>query len=229
MRSFAAASVVAFMIAGGMLAATDDDGYPAGRVIGSVEIPALHDAVNNGSVDSGPTPAVTLYIEPTDKTAVAAVVAERGELASLEHGYELTSATVFDMRTVHERVWYQLQYATRTGSGIGWLSSRDAGTYHPLSAMLIDGLAFLTESWDRVLYDAPRVAANAHTVLDERKYPDVRVLATAGDPRHLWLQIALLDSNICTATTTPAVVARGWIPAHSAAGRLTAWHYSRGC
>jgi hypothetical protein len=220
--------VIALMIADASLGAAQDDGYPSGRVIGAVEIPALHDAVNQGSVNAAAMPAVTLYIEPTDQTAVAAVVTDRNELASLEHGYELISAAVYDMTADHDRVWYQVHYTTAAGAGDAWLSGRDAGTYHPLGDMLIHGLAFLRESWDGVLYDGPRATARKRTIGDERTHPDVRVTATAGNSANLWLRIELLDGNVCQGAATPSVIASGWIPAHSA-GRLTAWFSPRGC
>lgn len=207
-----------------------DEAYPRGRVIGSIEIPALHDAVNR---DLPGQPAalslVTLYNEPTEHTAVAAVVSDRTELTSLEHGYEQLSAAVYEMRQIEDRVWYRVHYTTSRGFGDGWISNRDTSAYHSLADMLVHGLAFLTNSWDRAVFAAPRANSSKQTMPVTIDRANVHVVATAGDAEHLWLQIELLDGNACEGSEQPAIAMRGWIPAFSPNGQLTAWHYARGC
>src|SRR5947208_3092930 len=112
------------------------DGYPHGGIVGSVEIPALHHTVNSGVHPPPLTSPVVTYIEPTEQTAIAAVVTAYDQLASLEHGYEEISAAVFDVRSDGNRRWYQVHYTSATGSGAAWLSDRDAGTYRALGEML---------------------------------------------------------------------------------------------
>jgi len=205
-----------------------EEWYPHGRAIGSVEIPALHDAINHETPGAVSTP-VPLYIEPTRLTAIAAVVSDRSELLTVEHGYEQISAAVYDISTQRDGTWYRVHYTTPGGSGDGWLSGRETAAYHPLADMLVHGLAFLTDAWDHLVFDAARPDARQRTVDDTRERPDVRVLATAGDAQHLWLRIEMLDGNVCEGKDQPSVVATGWIPAHAADGRLVAWHYPRGC
>ena len=62
------------------------------RIVGLVEIPALHSGVNEtgSSVADRALAPVTLYAEPTYSAAAAFVVRERRELESLEHDYEHT-------------------------------------------------------------------------------------------------------------------------------------------
>ena len=229
MRLLATALVTIVAIAAATVSAQDES-YPRGRVIGSIEIPALHDAVNR---DLPGQPAalslVTLYTAPTEHTAVAAVVSDRSELTSLEHGYEQVSAAVYETRAIQDRVWYRVHYATSRSFGDGWISNRDTSTYHPLADMLVHGLAFLTDSWDGAVFEAPRtdVAKRSISITNER--PNVHVVATAGDAEHLWLQIELLEGSACEGAEQPAIATRGWIPAFSAGGHLTAWHYARGC
>ena len=43
----------------------------------------------------------------------------------------------------------------------------------------------------------------------------------------VWLQVETLTGQ-CEAAT-PTAVDRGWVPAYSGRGALTAWFYSRGC
>jgi hypothetical protein len=53
------------------------DSYPAGAIIGSVEIPALHDAaVDNETRTVEPKP-VRLYSQPLDRAAVVATIRDR--------------------------------------------------------------------------------------------------------------------------------------------------------
>jgi len=51
-----------------------------------------------------------------------------------------------------------------TWLGTGWLSPRDAGTYHPLASMLKSGLPFLTDGWDGSLYSTARAGAKGTAV-----------------------------------------------------------------
>lgn len=207
------------------------ESYPRGRVIGSVEIPALHAAIN-GDLPPGRPAAlslVALYIEPTEHTAVAAVVSDSSELTPLEHGYEQISAAVYEIRTLDDRVWYRVHYTTSRGYGDGWISNRETSTYHPLADMLVHGLAFLTDSWDRAVFDAPRANSDKRTIRATNERPNLRVVATAGDAEHLWLQVELLEGSVCEGVEQPAIATSGWIPAFSRDGQLTAWHYARGC
>lgn len=229
MRLLASAILTIVAIATATVSAQNES-YPRGRVIGSIEIPALHDAVN-GELPGQPAALslVTLYMEPTEHTAVAAVVSDRTELASLEHGYEQLSAAVYEMRVIQDRVWYRVHYMTSRSFGDGWISNRDTGTYHPLADMLVHGLAFLTDSWDRGVFVTPRADASKRTIPITNERPNVHVVATAGDAEHLWLQIELLEGSACEGAEQPVIATRGWIPAFSAGGQLTAWHYARGC
>lgn len=61
------------------------DWYPRGRIIGSVEIPALHDRVNQKPGDARRGP-VTLYSQPVEGAEPTTIVADRADLESLEHG-----------------------------------------------------------------------------------------------------------------------------------------------
>ena len=95
--------------------------------------------------------------------------------------------------------------------------------------MLVHGLAFLTDSWDRAVFDAPRANSDKRTIRATNERPNLRVVATAGDAEHLWLQVELLEGSVCEGVEQPAIATSGWIPAFSRDGQLTAWHYARGC
>jgi len=226
----AAAAALVFVLAGAMPAAAQDDHFPQGRIIGSVEIPALHAAINRGLPEPAHSKPVTLYVEPAAGSRAAAVLRTRQEVVSIEHGYEQLSAGVVEIRSQGGRSWYRVQFQIGNWHGTGWLAPRDAGRYRPLSRMLLEGLVFLSEAWDGSLYDAPRSGAKRRDVGRVRERPDVRVIATSGSGQHLWLRVELIDHSFCEDPhTPPSVIAAGWIPVHSRDGRVTAWHYSRGC
>jgi len=225
----ACAAAVAIVAACAATAAAQDDYFPRGRIVGSVEIPALQGAVNRGGPEPARTKPVTLYTAPVTGARAMTVVRTRSQVLSVEHGYEQVSAGVVEIRMQGDRRWYRVQFQVGTWMGTGWLSPRDAGVYHPLAAMLQSGLAFLTDGWDGSLYSTPRAGAKRRVVERGREHQDIRVLATSGDGEHLWLRVQIIDRSPCSAATAPAVVATGWMPAYSRDGRIAAWHHSRGC
>ena len=224
------ACAVAILAACAATAAAQDDHFPRGRILGSVEIPALHAAANRGGPEPASTKPVTLYTVPVTGARAMTVVRARSQVLSVEHGYEQVSAGVVEIRMQGDRRWYRVQFQVGTWLGTGWLSPRDAGTYHPLASMLKSGLPFLTDGWDGSLYGMPRAGAKRRVVGRAREHQDIRVLATSGDGEHLWLRVQVIDRSPCAAgPTSPAVVATGWMPAYSRDGRIAAWHHSRGC
>lgn len=207
------------------------DKYPIG-IIGSIEIPALHDA-NKGAQDLKAA-AVKLYSQPLDDAAVLATITDRWHIESVEHGYEQVSAGVLDVKWQTNNRWYLVQYKSAGRLHEGWLSQRDAGRFRTLPELLVGGKAFLTDAWDRALYAAPHPDATKQLVTRERKTDSVAVASAARSPRgssdwkHLWLLVVILDGSFCDGGPQ-TVVAAGWIPAYSASGELTTWHSSRGC
>jgi hypothetical protein len=158
----------------------------------------------------------------------AAVITDRSQIASLEHDYEQVSAGVLAYRWAKGTRWYQVQYTTAERSGTVWLSESQAGRFRFLYDILHGGMAFLTDAWDGRLYKAPSHDAPHQTVSRRGERPDVAVAAAAGEPEKLWLLVVILDGNICEQASR-SVMATGWVPAHSTSGRITVWHYSRGC
>ena len=230
MSSMRAAAALVFLCAIATAAAAQDDHFPQGRIVGSVEIPALHGAINRGAPEPAHLKPVTLYVEPKAGSRAAAVLRTSKDVVSIEHGYEQLSAGVLETRSEGGHRWYRVQFQLGNWHGNGWLAPRDAGKYRPLSRMLLEGLAFLSEAWDGALYDAPRAGARRRAVGRTRERPDVRVIATSGGGPQLWLRVEIVDHGFCEDPhTPPSVVAAGWIPLYSRDGRVTAWHYSRGC
>jgi hypothetical protein len=203
--------------------------YPRGRIIGSVEIPALHDEINEGTANAAPGSA-TLYAAPGDPTPIA-TIKDRWEIQTLEHGSEQISAAVFQRTFRKDELWYQVRFKTAGREGIGWLMARNVGQFRFLHELLTSRRAFLTDAWDRVLYEAPNRESKRQTLKNVGERQDVIIATTMderGDAKNAWMLVVLTDGSFCD-RGSQAVIAAGWIPAYSAAGNLTAWHYSRGC
>lgn len=205
------------------------DTYPRGRIIGSVEIPALHDVVNKGTANPAPG-SVALYSTPEDGTPIA-TIKDHWEIQTLEHGYEQISAAVFQRTFRKDELWYQVRFKTAGREGIGWLMARNVGQFRFLHELLTSHRGFLTDAWDRVLYEAPNRDAKRRTLTSAGERQDV-IVATMmderGDAQNAWMLVVLTDGSFCD-RGSQAVIAAGWIPAYSAAGNLTSWYYSRGC
>jgi hypothetical protein len=206
--------------------ASAQDRYPRGRIIGSVEIPALYGVVETESGKTRAT-AVTLYSQPVDGAKPVTVIKDRWEIESLEHASDQGSAGVLEMKDG----WYLVQFKSAEQLGTGWLSPRDAGRFRWLRDILVGGMGFMTDTWDRILYDAPNRNAPRQLVRTVRDRQNAVVASTGGDPRdpqQYWLLVVLLDGSICDGGSR-SVIASGWIPAYSTTGRLNTWHFSRGC
>jgi hypothetical protein len=202
------------------------DEYPRGRIIGSVEIPALFDESSKKS--SNARASVTLHSRPSDGAPPVVVVKDRTVFETLEHGYEELSVGVLEISWHNNERWYLVQYKDGDRTNEGWLSPHDAGTFRFLLNILQGRMAFLTSAWDRVLYRTPKIDAPKERLPKLSDKPDVVVATGAGDPQQLWLLVVILDGTICNGGSR-AVLAAGWIPGHSATGQVTTWHYSRGC
>jgi len=226
----ACAAAVIIVVASAAPGAAQDDLFPRGRIVGSVEIPALQGAVNRGEKEPSKPKPVTLYSSPVAGARAMAVLRTRSQVFSVEHGAEQVSAGVVEMRSQGDRRWYRVQFQIGNWLGSGWLSPRDAGPYHALSNVLRHGLVYLTDGWDGALYSAPHAGAKRRVVGRTRERQDVRVISTSGDGDHLWLRVEVIDHNTCEdPRTPPSVVASGWMPAYSRDGRIAAWHSARGC
>jgi hypothetical protein len=153
------------------------------------------------------------------------------EIQSLEHGYEQVSAAVFERTFRNDQLWYRVQFKTAAREGTGWLSARNAGEFRFWHQLLTSRRGFLTDAWDRVLYEAPSRNAKRQTLTNVSDRQDVIIATTMderGDSQNAWMLVVLTDGSFCD-RGSQAVIAAGWIPAYSAAGNLTAWYYSRGC
>jgi hypothetical protein len=96
-------------------------------------------------------------------------------------------------------------------------------------SLVASGLAFLTDAWDRRLFERPDVEGSAKTL--ERTGPSeaVRVIDVyyergRSEP---WYLLAVVGGQ-CTGEPL-AILATGWVPAYAPDGQNTVWFRSRGC
>jgi hypothetical protein len=190
----------------------------APRLAGLVEIPSVL-----GDPQGSKHAVVTLRAAPSDTAPVACRVRAPDDLETREHGYEELSAVVYDAKPG----WYALR--CRGVEGLVWLAAADSGTYRGMDELLRDGLAYLTETWDRRLFRKPGTTAASHRATVEDPQPDITLADTAMIDDDLWLLVVVHGPGRCTADEPGPVLDAGWTPAHNNDGAVTAWFYSRGC
>jgi len=200
------------------------------RILGLLEIPVLHAGLNEGNTRFADqaTGSVTLYIEPNINSEVVAVVRDRRELESGEHGYELVSAVVFDQAgDARNGFYYQLR-TTGEDPVFGWIWQGDAGLFRSLTTLIsTHGLGYLTDSWDGKLYEDPGWDSATSTFSELGERPDFRLISLYNVGSERWYLVALVRGS-CTGDPLE-VISTGWIPEYAESGGNTAWYYSRGC
>lgn len=194
-------------------------GDPNAQLVGLLELPGLLP-----SPDGTPAPhrPRTLRVAPAEDAAVRAEVRRPATLATREYAYEAPGAVVIARRPG----WYRLRLAD---GGDGWLRAGDAGAFHPLAALVVNRLNYLTRHWDGWVW--PAAGAGYPQLVDRRVPGDeqpARVLAAEAIGDTLWLQVEVLDRDPCVDGEARGVHA-GWVPAYTPGGELVAWFHSRGC
>jgi hypothetical protein len=197
------------------------------RIVGLVEIPALHNRLNSGAPETELGP-VTLFAEPNQLNA-SVVVRNWRELESREHGYEQVSAAVFGREpSPRGGFWYQLKYVSGDQPTFGWLNQTDAGQYRGIHSFIYsEGMTYLTDEWDGQVFEAPGDDAPIKEVsgLEERQGTRVIDIRSEGDQR--WYLVAFVR-GFCTGEPLE-VVDTGWVRAYSESGGNAVWYFPRGC
>lgn len=202
---------------------------PQERIIGLVEVPALHESVNSGLEDA-PRGIVTLRAEPDPESAAVVSIRDRRELDSREHSYEQVSAVVYATAPGSQgELWYKVRYTVAEKTGFGWLSPHEAGPYREASSLIVEGMSYLTEDWDRRLFQKPDAASRETKFDGPERQPSVRILEVYHPPatQDPWYLLAIVR-GACTGEPVE-ILAAGWVPAYTPAGLNATWFYSRGC
>lgn len=199
------------------------------RIIGLIEIPAIHAAVNEGRPDVATAP-VTLRTEASGDSVAAVVIQDRHQLESREHGYEQVSAAVYTLEYASRGgPWYQVRYTVGDQAGYGWVEHTDGVQYREVHSLVSSGHAFLTEAWDRRLLERPATDASAKILertgqAESARVIDVYYARGRSDP---WYLLAVVRGE-CTGEPLE-IVATGWVQAYSQDGENSVWFRSRGC
>jgi hypothetical protein len=199
----------------------DLDGRPD-SIVGLLAIPTFFDPPDGEAMAArSPLP---LHDRAPAEMRVRETVSDPARMEAKEYGYEESGAVVY---AVFDD-WYRVGLADGSRA---WVRGADAGDWHPIETLLIDGLAYLTDAWDGQLRPAPADGAPTRRVrfyrADEDEFAaDVKQVRTVNG--RLWLRVAVFAESPCEGGD-PAVADEGWLPAYAPGGRLTAWFHSRGC
>jgi hypothetical protein len=209
------------------------DAHASPRLLGLLDLEPLS---HGGHVD--------LLEAPRDDAPLARRITQIDQLPTREATYEFPAAQVM----AREDGWYGLLMEDPAGKAtdirppaaspahdpalsatprIGWMAADAAGTWWPLSKLLVNRLAYLTADWDGLLWsDAPGAGRVSRPPRSDETA--VEVLGHTELAGSLWLNVVVLADSPCE-VTKPRTVARGWIPAWATSGAPNAWFYSRGC
>src|SRR5262245_3051213 len=211
------------------------------QVVGLLALPQVF---GNGACDRFTPQDVPLYAAPESARIVGVIRVDEGwtfsrdggceglrvgvhmtgtaasdPLPTKEYGYEEPGAIVL----ASQGGWFLIRLA----AGSAWMRSTPRDTFHPLEQLLLDGLTYLTESWDGRL--APSAGAQGRLARVEARssQPSVRVIRSQRFRGELWFDLEVITSP-CEDPDVKALD-RGWIPAHAISGEPVIWFYSRGC
>lgn len=195
------------------------------RVIGIVEVPSLFGVPDPDGPPGARLPAdrapVSLHRQPDMGSPIIATAIVPDDITTAEYAYETSGALVYR----EQGGWYLIGVHGDSGAIEGWLRPTDADRFHALPELLQQGLSYLTSTWDGELWPEP-AGGRATPVPGTATHIKVLDTRTIGD--RIWLRVDVLRPGHCEGAT-PKTLARGWIPAHSQAGKMNAWFRSRGC
>ena len=214
---------------------------PRPQVVGLLALPEVF---GNGACDRFTPQDVPLYGAPESTRMVGLIRVDQPSIASssggcegLRVGVHMTGTAASDPLPTKEYAyeesgaivlarqggWFLIRLAT----GSAWVRGSARDTFHPLEQLLLDGLTYLTESWDGRL--APSAGAQGRPAPVEAKssQPSVRVIRSQQLRGELWFDLEVITSP-CEDPNVKALD-RGWVPAHTTSGEPVVWFYSRGC
>lgn len=142
-------------------------------------------------------------------------------LPTREYAYEEPGAVVLERRGQ----WFRV----RLNDGSAWLEASAQDEFYAFERLVEDGLTYLTRAWNGQLAESPGAAARAVKLADRAAEQAVRVRGSSRETGQLWFLVEILSHSGCTGDGEPAVVDRGWVPAHGEDGEPAIWFYSRGC
>lgn len=140
------------------------------------------------------------------------------ELLTKEYRYEAPAAIVLDT----QNDWFKLKIST----GSAWIQKNKKGKYFSLENLFENKMAYIDSTSGINVFREPSIYDSIGLVSNS---DSVNVIETVNADNKYWHHIQIMDSSGCELNEPPEVLYQGWIPAHTATGKLTAWFYSRGC
>ena len=182
-------------------------GPDAARIVGVIRVDHAATASSNGGCE-----ALSVGVHMTGTAA-------SDPLPTKEYGYEEPGAVVLARRGG----WFLIRLET----GSAWVQSSPRDTFHPLEQLLLDGLTYLTESWDGRVAPTARAPGRPARVEAGSSQPSVRVIRSQQLRGEWWFDLEVITSPCEDPDVT--VLDRGWVAAHTMSGESAIWFYSRGC
>lgn len=148
------------------------------------------------------------------------------EVPTLESGYEIPAAIVFERRGQ----WFRI----RLKDGSAWIRRTDPKEFLPYPEVLRGGLASTMQTWDGKLRAPPGVYGRVTPLSAEWKALldrplNIQYLGSRRVGNDLWLHIRLAAESACDQKYEGVTDVEGWIPAYHTDRTPLAWFSSRGC
>jgi hypothetical protein len=145
---------------------------------------------------------------------------------TLESGYEIPAAVVFERRGS----WFRIRLA----KGSAWIRRNDPTGFLPYPDMLTEQLAHVAHNWDGMLRETPSASGKAITLADGWKEfldraPSIALLGSRRVSGELWLHIKLITDEVCGQKLDGLTSVTGWLPAYRVNRAPAVWFSSRGC
>jgi hypothetical protein len=178
---------------------------------------------------TGPALGTIYWREESDSSCGLMIKRTGGieeEFPSLESGYEIPAAIVFERRGR----WFRIRLKT----GSAWIQHAAPEDFQSYPDMLRKHLPFTLQGWDGTLRATPGVSGKVtplssgwKALLDRQL--SVEYLGSRRVGNELWVHICLAKNAPCDFTYEGVTDVDGWIPAYQSNGSPALWFSSRGC
>jgi hypothetical protein len=148
------------------------------------------------------------------------------ELPTLESGYEIPAAVVFERRGP----WFRI----RLNEGSAWIRRDDPEDFLAYPEVLREHLSHTMPSWNGILRATPALSGRVIPLSSGWKevlhrQPSIQYLGSQKVGSELWLHIRLIAKPDCGQIHEGVSDVEGWIPAYHPDRSPSAWFASRGC
>jgi hypothetical protein len=178
---------------------------------------------------TGPVVGTIFWYEERDVVCELMIEKTGGvkeEVPTLESGYEVPAAIVFERRGQ----WFRI----RLNVGSAWIRHTDQKDFLQYPEILRENLPHTLQSWDGTLRATPGRSGRVTPLSSEWKalldrQLNIEYLGSRRVGDELWLHIRLAAKNGCDQTYEGLTDIAGWIPAYQTDRTPSAWFASRGC